>query len=317
MARNFTFEEIFVKPANVMVAKTIVSLIIFIGAFGGNAMVIGVLLRQSSKRIGIAEYYIAALAFADLLVTSLYVPINLLSDYLRGAWVFGAAGCKIINYIRTTAMTALAFTLVALAIDRYRAICRSFQFESSKARTKKTILLVWILSAALMTPYLYVIQSDEFKLYNFNVQFCRRKYGNEEFRTFMIIFNYLILCVVPSVILVFCYSRIILRIWKSIKYPVNEVRQGSSKIDNARKKTITTITIMTILFLLLWVPLWTMQIVFDSRPQTFTTEEKEVMFWVVCLANSCSVLHPIAYAFSGGKFQSKKSQTVTRMSTIR
>ena len=112
IARNFTFEEIFVKPTDEMVPKIVVSLIIFIGAFGGNAMVIGVLLRQSNKRIGVADYYIAALAFADLLVTSLYVPINLLSDYLRGAWVFGAAGCKIINYIRITAMTALIIYVV-------------------------------------------------------------------------------------------------------------------------------------------------------------------------------------------------------------
>ena len=67
-------------------------------------------------------------------------------------WIFGAVYCTLNNFISYLSVSSSVFTLLAISVDRRKAIVRPLAPKSGRACVILTILLIWTGSAALASP---------------------------------------------------------------------------------------------------------------------------------------------------------------------
>ncbi|XP_061717706.1 dopamine D2-like receptor [Cydia pomonella] len=118
----------------------------------GNVLVIAAVRRERALRSA-TNYFIVSLALADLLVAVVVMPFGVY--YLvNGSWGLPAFVCDIYIAMDVTSSTSSIFNLVAISIDRYIAVTQPIKYAKHKnnRRVWFTIVLVWLISAAIGTP---------------------------------------------------------------------------------------------------------------------------------------------------------------------
>ena len=130
------------------------SIIAVSGVFG-NSLVISVLVKTKALRQSVFGIYIGSLAIADILVTSLCIPVYVMSTSSFQDHPSGLGGdilCKLWTgyFVLFYFAVVSIFTLVAILYERYLAICHPFKARtrSTKRRAIVTVCLIWVLSFA-------------------------------------------------------------------------------------------------------------------------------------------------------------------------
>nr|CAD2183217.1 unnamed protein product [Meloidogyne enterolobii] len=141
--------------------------IIFCLSVVGNSIVVVVILQQQSMR-SVTNLYLLNLALSDLLLSVVCMPPTLVSSLVY-CWVFGDLLCKLLAYLQPVVVTASAYTLAAIALERYYAICRPLHSRIWHTRTH-AILLVSVIANVFML-FMY-----EERSYNFNGLNCAPKF---------------------------------------------------------------------------------------------------------------------------------------------
>ena len=139
--------------------ELILYILIAVSGITGNTLVLIVINRN--KQIGSTAFgiYIGALAFADLLVCILCLPIYLTSTSWYENHPTGTAGdvmCKLLTgyTILFFLATVSVYTLVAILYERYVAICKPFEsrIKSTPKRAKIIIFFIYLLSLLIGIP---------------------------------------------------------------------------------------------------------------------------------------------------------------------
>ncbi|XP_044729370.1 cholecystokinin receptor-like, partial [Chrysoperla carnea] len=130
--------------------------IIFVLAILGNILVL-VTLAQNKRMRTVTNVYLLNLAFADFLLGVFCMPFTLVGQLLRN-FIFGATVCKLIPYFQAVSVSVGVWTLVAISLERYCAICRPLKSRSwqTQFHAYKMIILVWISSLVWNSPILSV-----------------------------------------------------------------------------------------------------------------------------------------------------------------
>lgn len=117
------FEYVCYEKINFIVVMALILFALFIiFTIGGNLLVILAILRDRRLRTP-STYLILSLAFTDLIVGLVTVPIRAFSeikDY--GTWPYGALSCDIRVVIDKICVYASLLHLVAIALDRYLTV---------------------------------------------------------------------------------------------------------------------------------------------------------------------------------------------------
>ncbi|XP_014357553.2 dopamine D2-like receptor [Papilio machaon] len=118
----------------------------------GNVLVILSVVRERTLQT-VTNYFIVSLAVADLLVAVVVMPFGVY--YLvNGSWGLPAFVCDVYIAMDVTSSTSSIFNLVAISVDRYIAVTQPIKYAKHKnnRRVWLTILLVWLVSAAIGAP---------------------------------------------------------------------------------------------------------------------------------------------------------------------
>ena len=89
----------------------------------GNVFVMVAISVERQLRLNVANYLIASLAVADLLVAALVMPLAAVNDVTRG-WPLGRPLCDAWVSFDVLCCTASILHLVAISLDRYWAVTR-------------------------------------------------------------------------------------------------------------------------------------------------------------------------------------------------
>ncbi|CAJ0941318.1 unnamed protein product, partial [Mesorhabditis belari] len=141
-------------------------IMIFLLSVTGNALVIVVISTQRAMR-SITNIYLMNLAVSDLMLSVLCMPPTLVSTVMN-CWMFGALMCKLLAYLQPVVVTASAYTLAVIAIERYYAICRPLHSRIWQTRSHAyfMISIVWLISILANGLAIFMYQQGPYVNYN-------------------------------------------------------------------------------------------------------------------------------------------------------
>ena len=281
----------------------------------GNALVCASVAKFKPLR-SVGNYYIVALAVADLLVCAIVIPFAIYQEVNNGAW--GLPGWVCVCWIGMDALmsTASIWLLCVISLDRYFAITHPLSYASKRTPLSAaiSITLAWCVSLLVSLPALLFVGRS-------NTGESKECYINFKplFSIMTAIAGYFLPCTVVLVV----YLRILLAARKRSRRRVNphdgvvvaatdsnsnNTEQNNNIFFKKERKTAIVLAIVVGIFIGCWTPFFTIFIFLGLCPQceiSFTT------FKVVTWLGYCnSVVNPLVYTIIKEEFRNDLKEDI-------
>lgn len=143
-------DQIYQIGSGLAILLTIVYLSVSLCAVIGNWMVLWIILRSRSMR-SVTNAFIANLAVADLMIGSLAIPFQFQAALLQ-KWLLPHFLCSVCPTAQTLSLNLSIFTLVALSVDRHRAVTQPLKPRISRSTGFILLSIIWILAVTIALP---------------------------------------------------------------------------------------------------------------------------------------------------------------------
>ena len=262
----------------------------------GNSLVCVVMLKKEMKTS--INWFLFHLAIADLLVAVFFSPATVLSHYIMQPSGFtGDLLCKFIfsGNLGWVAAATSSFLLVVIAFERYNATLHPLE-QLSRSRSRWLVPIMWIAALLLVSP-LFVTST-----YDVESQTCVNSFPNRlKSRAFFLFWSF---CneLVPITIMVYLYTRIILRlrtvVLVQVSYP--------NSVSQSRHKVTKMLISISAIFIMCWTPAAVLCVLTPMIPGERTT----VYFVAKASALLNSSLNPVVYTFHSQNFRKNLAAVV-------
>ncbi|XP_070968391.1 cholecystokinin receptor-like [Oncorhynchus clarkii lewisi] len=214
--------------------------VIFLLSVFGNLLIIVVLTVNKRMRT-VTNSFLLSLAVSDLMMAVFCMPFTLIPNMLED-FIFGAAMCKTVTYFMGLSVSISTFSLVAIAIERYSAICNPLKSRvwQTRSHAYRVIAAIWVLSLVMMVPYPVFSHLKSFpKPDRTTGHMCRLEWpsGGVEQTWYMLLL--LILFFIPGVVMIVAYGLISRELYRGMKFELDQNRENSS-LKNGVNTTVTT-----------------------------------------------------------------------------
>ncbi|XP_013996372.1 neuropeptide FF receptor 2 [Salmo salar] len=323
--QNITYVDLYLHKPSVVVVFIVSYLLIFLVCMVGNGVVCFIVLRSKNMRT-VTNLFILNLAISDLLVGIFCMPTTLVDNIITG-WPFGRLVCKLSGMVQGISVSASVFTLVAIAVDRFRCIVYPFKQKLTISTSTLIIIIIWVLAISIMCPSGVMLQvTKEQRVlillgdgYNNTRPFywCRENWPNQEMRKIYTTVLFANIYLAPLSLIVIMYARIGFTLFKTA-VPSSGGCSGSGSsggtkpsLDNHRqskkkKRVIKMLLVVALLFILSWLPLWTLMMLSDYASLT-ASQHRIINIYVYPLAHWLaffnSSVNPIIYGFFNENFR--------------
>ncbi|XP_030312527.1 gonadotropin-releasing hormone II receptor-like [Calypte anna] len=249
------------------------------------------------------------LAAADLLVTVAVMPLDAIWN-ITLQWRAGDLACRLLMYLRLVAMYASAFVTVVISLDRQAAVLRPLAIARARRRNRILLYLAWILSAGLSVPQLFLFRTVTLPApHNFTQCTTQGSFPQPWQETLYNMVGFSCLFLLPLLIMVCCYARILLEISRRMGSSFFSSRDVSlrcsrNNIPRARMRTLKMSLVIVSSFILCWTPYYLLGLWYWFCPRAM---EKRVspalshILFIFGLFNAC--LDPITYGLFTIRFR--------------
>lgn len=281
-------------PWMIYFVGTFFTVVCFLGSLG-NTTVIYVILRYSKMKT-VTNCYIFNLALADdIFMFSLL--FQAIATFMKWEWEFGKVMCHIVYAIDGFNQFVGIFCLTAMSFDRYVAVCHAL-----KSRVFRNLPVaigvnigVWVAAILAAIPILrftkldYDSSSDRF--------FCGLSLPST-LRVFFIIYFFIVGFLIPLIMIVVCYTNILIRL------KVMSEKTGTKKTEKSRKVN-RMVLVVVIVFVLCWAPfyIWRITLSFSHRARNLPDISIVVSDITMCISYMNSCANPFLYAFLSDNFK--------------
>ncbi|TRY56626.1 hypothetical protein DNTS_011035 [Danionella cerebrum] len=240
--------------------------------------------------------------------------------------------CKMSGLVQGMSVSASVFTLVAIAVDRFRCIVYPFQQKITLLVAKVTILMIWVLAVVIMCPsavtltverveHHYMIHNDDYNE-TYPLFSCFENWANPQMRKVYTTVLFAHIYLIPLTLITIMYGRIGIKLYTTAVISGNDHQdsaqshssapgpgaqpEGRPLISQKKIKVIKMLSIVALLFTLSWLPLWTLMLLTDYGG--LKEEELELLSGYVFpfahwLAFSNSSVNPIIYGYYNENFK--------------
>ncbi|XP_063054388.1 C-X-C chemokine receptor type 3.1 [Engraulis encrasicolus] len=285
---SMAFEAVF-KPV-------LYTLAVLVG-FVGNGLVLAVL-WQKRRTWNVTDTFILHLAISDSL---LLLTLPFWAVEASQGWIFGTGFCKIAGSMFQINFYCGIFLLACISVDRYMSIVHAVQMYSRKKpwAIQASCLTVWFACLVLSIPdWLYLEANYDLRREKTE---CMPNYPTANADAWKKAFRWLYHILgffVPSVVMVFCYTSILLRLSRSTK-------------SLQRKRAMRVILALVVAFFVSWTP-YNLTLIADT---VFTNQTSvlapcgtaTILDISLTVTSTLGYMHccvnPLLYAFVGVKFR--------------
>ncbi|CAN8027854.1 unnamed protein product [Ixodes persulcatus] len=317
-------------------------LVTFVVGVSGNLVVVSVMAGDKASR-NVTSVFLVSLAVSDLLLLTICAPLDV-AHYFVIHWDAGATICKLAAYAETVSAFASVLNMVAVTLERFVVIVFPIHSRTvcTMSNCQRLMVGVWVVSLVVALPILFVKNAVQTTFTNLRVNVttftCKEL---KDWRGQSVAWYRLVtLFALPSLIMVVCYSWVILELWVSTKTmdqltqsakfsyqcqaPGTGSRLGATAanqqpncrlilrghansdirdVKKARQQVIKMLILVVVLFLLCWGPRLIMEIVVKCCLNVFNhgVYAVRVLFYLLPFVHSC--LNPIVYCFMSSKFR--------------
>ncbi|XP_077161974.1 neuropeptide FF receptor 1-like [Paroedura picta] len=313
---NSTFLPYYQHSPAVAGIFVIAYLIVFLSCMAGNSLVCMVVMKNHRMRT-VTNLFIFNLAVSDLLVGIFCVPTTLMDNLITG-WPFNQTVCTMSGLVQGMSVSASVFTLVAIAMDRFHCIVLPFRKRLSVFKAVVIIVMVWLLAIAIMCPSAimltvtrmedhYMVLSDG-KNGSYPLYTCYEAWADNNMRKLYTTILFTHIYLVPLTLIIFMYGRVCLKLC-STTVPITENLPCTGRTNGTSKKRIKVIKMLilvALLFMISWLPLWTLMLLVDytnladEHLDLLTSYFFPFAHW---LAFSNSSINPVIYGYYNENFQ--------------
>ncbi|XP_010138669.1 PREDICTED: neuropeptide FF receptor 2 [Buceros rhinoceros silvestris] len=311
---NVSYVDFYLHQPSVAAVFIISYLLIFLLCMVGNSVVCFIILRSKHMRT-VTNVFILNLAVSDLLVGIFCMPTTLLDNIIAG-WPFGSLVCKMSGMVQGISVSASVFTLVAIAVDRFRCIVYPFKQKLAISTAVAIIAIIWILAVAIMCPSAVMLQVQEEKHFRVilgygnetrPVYWCREDWPNPGMRKIYTTVLFANIYLAPLLLIVIMYARISVTLFHTaVPVEGKHSRQQRHSVSKKKQKVIKMLIIVALLFTLSWLPLWTLMMLTDYaslsdiQVQIINIYIYPFAHWLAFFNSS---VNPIIYGFFNENFR--------------
>ncbi|XP_061132811.1 dopamine receptor D4b [Syngnathus typhle] len=134
-------------------------LLIMVVIFGNVLVCLSVYSEKALKTT--TNYFIVSLAFADLLLAVLVLPLFVYAEFQGGVWSLNVFVCDGLMTMDVMLCTASIFNLCAISVDRFIAVAIPLNYNRKHVDHRQLILLsaTWLLALAVASPVIFGINN--------------------------------------------------------------------------------------------------------------------------------------------------------------
>ncbi|NWZ73257.1 NPFF2 protein, partial [Acrocephalus arundinaceus] len=289
-------------------------LLIFLLCTVGNREVCFIILWRKHMRT-VTNLFILNLAVSDLLVGVFCMPTTLLDNIIAG-WPFGSLVCKMSGMVQGISVSASVFTLVAIAVDRFRSIVHPFKQKLTIPTAVAIIAAIWILAVAIMCPSAVLLQVQEEEHFRVllgsgnathPVFWCREEWPDPGMRKIYTTVLFANIYLAPLLLIVVMYSRFSISLSHTAMPGAGKRSQEQRhSVWKRKQKAIKMLVVVTLLFTLSWLLLWTAMLLSDYASlsdlqlQLISIYIYPFAHWLAFFNSS---INPIIYGFCNKNFR--------------
>ncbi|XP_036237508.1 neuropeptide FF receptor 2-like isoform X2 [Molothrus ater] len=289
-------------------------LLIFLLCMVGNGGVCFIVLWSRHMRT-VTNLFILNLAVSDLLVGLFCMPTTLLDNIIAG-WPFGSLVCKMSGMVQGISVSASVFTLVAIAMDRFRCIVHPFKPKLTVPAAVATIAVIWALAVAIMCPSAALLRLRQEKRFQLllgtgnatrPVFWCREEWPEPAMRKAYTTVLFANIYLAPLALIALLYARIGVSLCHAaVPAAGKRGREQQRGAWRRKRKAIHTLVLVTLLFALSWLPLWSLMLLSDYGSLS-DVQLRLINVYIYPLAHwlafSNSSVNPIIYDFCNRSFR--------------
>ncbi|XP_030283160.1 cholecystokinin receptor [Sparus aurata] len=214
------------------------SLIFFLSVIG-NLLIIVVLTVNKRMRT-VTNTFLLSLALSDLMMAVFCMPFTLIPSILKD-FIFGAAMCKIVSYLMGISVSISTFSLVAIAIERYSAICNPLKSRvwQTRSHAYRVIAATWVLAFIIMIPYPVISHLESFERDNTTAHQCRHKWPVATAEQAWYILLLLVLFAIPGLVMIVAYGLISRELYRGIHFEMGH-KKDSTDVKNGLTSAVST-----------------------------------------------------------------------------
>ncbi|XP_029958645.1 C-C chemokine receptor type 3-like isoform X2 [Salarias fasciatus] len=264
--------------------------VVFILGFIGNGLVVCVSVKYR-KQTSLTDICLCNLALSDL-VFVLTLPFYA-RFVVKQQWTFGNFMCHFISGFYQVGFFSSIFFMVVMTLDRYMLIVHAHR--AARHHTVKAgimvVALVWVLSLCISLPSWIFTKVSTNKSGD---AWCGDTIDDKVWKHFNLVTTNVLGLILPLLVMIVCYSRIILRLM--------------SLRNLKRHRTVKLIIFIMVIFVVFWAPYNISRFLkfLDLSDDCTWRENVQLSITITeAIAFTHCCLNPIIYAFVGQKFMSR------------
>ncbi|XP_069480418.1 gonadotropin-releasing hormone II receptor-like [Ambystoma mexicanum] len=282
-------------------ARVIITFAIFVISAFCNLAVLWAAARTSRKKRSHVRILILNLTAADLLVTFVVMPLDAVWN-ITVQWQAGDLACRFLMFLKLLAMYSCAFVTVVISIDRQSAILNPLAISDAKKKNRIMLYVAWLMSTVLSLPQLFLFHTVTITApQNFTQCTTRGSFQEHWQETGYNMVSFVCLFLLPLLIMISCYSRILLEISRrmakgTISSKEVYLRRSKNNIPKARMRTLKMSIVIVSSFIICWTPYYLLGLWYWFYPDTMEGKVSQSLthiLFIFGLFNAC--LDPITY----------------------